>query len=136
MSHPQAELLTWAGGEHPFFLRIGELKALQKRCGDVGPLVIYSRLISTLEWKVDDILETIRLGLIGGSNGEMTNAEAGELIKQHIIDQRASMIEHAPVAAKIIHYTLIEPGNGGDEGSDEEKPGTPSMMPGMTAPPT
>lgn len=129
--HPEAELLQWAGGEHPFFLRVGELRTLQKRCGDVGPLVIYGRLASSLHFTVDDVIEPIRLGLIGGSNGDMSNMEAGELIKQFVTDRRGGYIENAPLAAKIIHYSIID---GGNEHDPVGKP-QPDLMPGMTQPP-
>ncbi len=54
----------WEGGEHSFALRMRDLRALQEKC-DAGPEHIMNR-IRTGEWEVDDVYETIRLGLIGG----------------------------------------------------------------------
>lgn len=69
--------LNWEGGEHIFALRIGELRALQDKC-DAGPEEVFNRL-RLGSWRVNDILEVIRLGLIGGG---MSRAEAGPLVAQ------------------------------------------------------
>ncbi|MBU0642405.1 MAG: gene transfer agent family protein [Alphaproteobacteria bacterium] len=67
--------INWIGGEHEFALRLGELRALQDKC-DAGPEEVFNRLrLGT--WRVDDILETIRLGLIGGG---LEKAEARKVI--------------------------------------------------------
>ena len=60
----QARTLVWAGGEHSFCFRIGELRALEQR-RDCGIGILIKRMLS-VEWYVDDILEVLRLGLIGG----------------------------------------------------------------------
>ncbi|MEO8531014.1 MAG: gene transfer agent family protein, partial [Deltaproteobacteria bacterium] len=56
--------LIWVGGEHEFALNIGELRALQSAC-DAGPEQILMRMVRQ-EWRIDDVCETIRLGLLGG----------------------------------------------------------------------
>lgn len=63
--------LKWGDGRgkgkdqaHIFRLDIGKLEELQDIC-NAGPQRIFARL-STGEWRVQDIRETIRLGLIGG----------------------------------------------------------------------
>lgn len=71
--------LIWQGGEHPFYLGISELRALQEKC-DAGPAFIKMRLEKEL-WFVDDIVQPIRLGLIGGG---MDNAQAASLVKKHV----------------------------------------------------
>lgn len=55
---------TWGDGEHTFRLRIGELRALEDK-RNAGSFEIYRRLADGT-WRVDDIVETLRLGLIGG----------------------------------------------------------------------
>jgi len=55
---------AWGDGEHRFRLRIGELRELEAK-RDAGAFEIYSRLASG-SWRVDDIVEVLRLGLIGG----------------------------------------------------------------------
>lgn len=68
--------LTWAGGRHPFALNLGEIRRLQESC-QAGPEEVFNRLRAG-NWKLDDVIEPLRLGLIG--SGAMTEAEAGPLI--------------------------------------------------------
>lgn len=56
--------LDWADGTYSFRLGWGELGKLQEAC-DAGPLVILERLNSGA-WRVEDISNVLRLGLIGG----------------------------------------------------------------------
>lgn len=69
--------LVWAGGEHDFTLRIGELRALQTAT-DCGPGYLFSKLQDG-RWRVDDLLHTIRCGLIGGG---MESEAAGKLVNE------------------------------------------------------
>jgi len=78
--------ITWAGGEHDFLLTIPLLRALQERC-DAGPEWILNRL-RTGQWRVDDILATIRLGLEGGG---MPKDKATALVKHHVEDQAITL---------------------------------------------
>ncbi|MGP4670645.1 gene transfer agent family protein [Agrobacterium salinitolerans] len=55
----------WADGTHSFRLAWGQLAELQEKC-DAGPYVVLQRLHSG-EWRIEDISNIIRLGLIGGS---------------------------------------------------------------------
>lgn len=75
-------LLTWAGGEHDFALPIEQLRALQQK-SDAGPAWILSRL-SSQQWLVDDVVETIRLGLEGGG---MQKPDARRLVKNYVEDR-------------------------------------------------
>lgn len=56
--------LAWGDGEYRFRLGIGELRELQTTC-DAGPFQVYQRLAAGT-WRIDDVREPIRLGLIGG----------------------------------------------------------------------
>jgi hypothetical protein len=71
--------LTCWDGEHTFRLRIGELRILQEKC-DAGPGFILQRLRDG-SWKVDDIRETLRLGLIGAG---IEQQKALELVLEHV----------------------------------------------------
>lgn len=71
--------ITWAGGEHAFDLKLEHLRALQEIC-DAGPEWVLSRL-STKQWRVDDVVATIRLGLEGGG---MQKEQARRLVAQHV----------------------------------------------------
>lgn len=55
---------AWGDGEHKFRLRIGELRELEAK-REAGAFEIYSRLANGT-WRIDDIVEVLRLGLIGG----------------------------------------------------------------------
>ena len=66
-----AENIVWAGGEHRFRLGIGELRAIEQ-ASDAGVAVVFMRLIGQ-QWKIDDVLGPIRLGLMGAG---MTESEA------------------------------------------------------------
>ena len=72
----RTERITWVGGEHVFDLRIGELRRLQEVC-DAGPEEVLNRLRRGT-WRVDDLIEPLRLGLIGA--GEMDSAAAGGFV--------------------------------------------------------
>lgn len=56
--------IHWGDGEHMFRLPYRQLQELQDKTG-VGPEELANR-IAKGTWKVDEIRETIRLGLIGG----------------------------------------------------------------------
>lgn len=80
-------LLNWVGGEHEFALKIGELRKLQDSC-EAGPEQVLNRMAAG-EARVNDMIEPIRLGLIG--SGAMKAAEAGPfvtaLLEQHPLMQ-------------------------------------------------
>lgn len=74
--------ITWAGGEHAFDLKIEHLRALQDRC-DAGPEWILARL-SNKQWHVNDVVDTIRLGLEGGG---MEKSDARKLVQRYVEDR-------------------------------------------------
>lgn len=92
--------LVWSGGEHPFLLGIGELRALQAKC-DAGPMWIMTRLLSG-QWMVDDVVETIRLGLIGGG---MDQKEARKLVGLHVGD--GAYQRNVATAAAILQVSIM-----------------------------
>ena len=67
--------INWVQGEHVFALNLGELRALQESC-DAGPELVLARLTSGA-WRVDDVVEVLRLGLIGAG---MPASQAGPLV--------------------------------------------------------
>lgn len=74
--HGEVSIL-WGDGEYKFRLAWGQLRQLQEAC-DAGPPRIAARLRPYHpesnphgdNWRVDDIRETIRLGLIGGGKSQ------------------------------------------------------------------
>lgn len=61
-----ARHLVWAGGEHAFALHLSELRGLQDATS-AGPEELLQR-IRTGRWRADDLIETVRFGLIGGGS--------------------------------------------------------------------
>jgi len=93
--------LNWVGGEHEFALKIGQLRALQKAC-DAGPEEVLTRIWSG-SWRVDDLLEVIRLGLIGG--GEIDAKDAGTMVSA--LFEKHPVLMFKPVAQAILMDALI-----------------------------
>lgn len=69
----------WADGTHSFRLAWGQLAELQEKC-DAGPYVVLQRLHSGA-WRIEDISNIIRLGLIGGG---MEPAPALNLARRYV----------------------------------------------------
>jgi len=109
--------IRWPGGEHRFELRLGELRALQKSC-DAGPEEVFNRLRSG-RWRVDDVIEPLRLGLIGA--GEVSQQDAGPLVTK-LIDQHPLVAFKLP-ALEVMSRALL--------GEEDDPVGEPE---GATAP--
>lgn len=90
MSRDASLTLEWGDGEHVFRLRHGELIELQEKT-DAGPMWILTRMMTPTPenrgWRVEDIREVIRLGLIGGG---MEPGKALRLIRSYV-DPRPPM---------------------------------------------
>ena len=105
--------ISWPGGEHSFLLRVGQLRALQTKC-DAGPAYILGRLASG-QWLVDDVIQTIRLGLEGGG---MDRASAWKVVEQHVENEPPA--KFIPTARAILMLSIY-----GDE-ADDDPVGEPS----------
>jgi hypothetical protein len=102
-------VLPWADGEYTFRLGLGEFRELQEKC-KAGPPAIHRRLL-TGEWFIDDIRETVRLGLIGGG---LEPARALSKVQRYVDGRPPN--ENIFTALSVLHVAL----NGVD---DEETPG-------------
>lgn len=91
----QPEVILWAGGEHPFLLRIGELRAIDDRCRD-GAFAAWGRLIAR-QPRFDDVYEVVRLGLIGGG---MPAEEARALVAK--VEDQHGLGEMLPTATLVL----------------------------------
>lgn len=89
--------IAWVGGEHAFCLaKVALILELEAKC-DAGLAVVLTRLGSGT-WKLHDVRETIRLGLIGGG---MDPAPAIELVRRHV--------DEGPLASSVLlAYSIIE----------------------------
>ena len=79
MSRDAKVTLDWADATHVFRLAWGHLAELQEKC-DAGPYVVLQRLYSGA-WKVEDISNVIRLGLVGGG---MEPVQALKLVRSYV----------------------------------------------------
>ncbi len=71
--------LTWGDGEYTFALPLGQIRELEEK-RQVGASDILARILNG-GWRVDDVRETIRLGLIGGGQKP---AEATTLVARYV----------------------------------------------------
>jgi hypothetical protein len=95
--------LKWVGGEHDFALDIGALRALQTAC-DAGPEQILRRITAGL-WKVDDLYETLRLGLITGES--MSQADAAKMVNR--LFTQHPLMAFRLTAARVLTAALVGP---------------------------
>lgn len=111
MSRDGSITLPFGDGDKTFRLAWGELIKLQEAC-DAGPFVIYRRLMVG-QWKMEDIANTIRLGLIGGG---MEPGKALAFVRDYV--EARPPLESVPLAQGILGVAL--------QGAPDEQPGTPS----------
>ena len=100
--------LDWADGTYAFRLGWGELAELQEKC-DAGPYVILDRL-QTRQWRIEDISNTIRLGLIGGG---VEPVKALKLVRKYV--EARPPVENLIYAVGILSAGLM--------GAPDEPPG-------------
>lgn len=94
--------LMWGDGDHVFRLPLRQLRELQDKT-DCGPETLYRRIVDG-SWRVQDLRETIRLGLIGGGMDEVV---AAKLVKLYFDD--SPMLKHKPTAQAILLVALVGP---------------------------
>ena len=101
MSATGTKTIAWIGGEDDFCIaKVGLLLELEEKCG-AGIAAIMRRLEDGT-WKLNDLRETIRLGLIGGGK---TPAEAMVAVKRHV-DERP-LAEGVLLAYEIIAAAMV-----------------------------
>ncbi|KAB2781265.1 gene transfer agent family protein [Brucella anthropi] len=110
MSRDASITLDFADGTYKFRLAWGQLAELQENC-DAGPYVILERL-QNRSWRLNDIRENIRLGLIGGGMDPMS---ALKLVKRYVEDR--PLLENVKLAQAVLTVALI--------GAPEEEVGEP-----------
>lgn len=101
----------WADDNYSFALKIEQLIELQEKC-DAGPAFVLARLQQKL-WRVEDVRETIRLGLIGAG---MEPRKATKLVRTWV-DERP-LAENVIVAEAIVAAALY----GAPEGKRDAPP--------------
>lgn len=110
--------LDFGDATHRFRLGFGELEELQEKTG-LGPFVLFQRLLGG-EWRLADVRETLRIGLIGGG---MKPLDALSLVRRYV-DDRQDWIAHAGRAQAIVFAAIA--------GAPEEAPGKSAAPEAMT----
>lgn len=112
--------LAFADGEYDFRLGLAQINEIETKCGPLGE--VFARLLrgryiigggeetgapNEAAWKVSDLVEVIRQGLIGGGkariDGEevaITSHRVNELIRNYVLDRPLS--ESWTLAAAIL----------------------------------
>jgi hypothetical protein len=122
-------IIDWADGKHKFNVAIFEQAfELEEKCS-AGLLEIFER-VSARKWRVTDLFETIRIGLIGGG---ATPAKALSLCRRYV--EGRPWAESVPVAQAILVAALVgvpDDNNLGKQTADQTA--TEPDRPGMSDP--
>lgn len=95
--------IIWRNGEDDFCLaKVGDILALEEKCG-VGIMAVMRRL-ETDAWGLNDVRETIRLGLIGGG---MSPDKAMAAVKLHVDLNPNGLAPSVIIAHEILKAVLI-----------------------------
>ena len=110
---PNGEVeLEWADGTHKFNIaKISQIFELEEKCG-CGISEVFNRIRDS-RWKLNDIRETIRLGLIGAGTEPM---KALVLVQRYVDDR--PLVESVQFALVILMAALV--GVPGDEVGKKE----------------
>lgn len=92
--------IDWPDETHKYWLRWGELRALQDKTGR-GPWEIFERF-ATRKFHVDEVREVVRLGLEGGGCAPGT---ALQLVKRYV--EERPIAESLPMAQAILAAAIM-----------------------------
>jgi len=102
MSATSTITIVWINGEDQFCLgKVGLVFDLEEKCG-AGIATIFWRIRND-HWKLNDIRETIRLGLIGGG---MTPIDAMKVVNRHIDEPAHGLLPLVLVANAILSAVM------------------------------
>jgi hypothetical protein len=94
--------LSFADGDYSFRLSWGNLIELQEQL-EAGPYAVLNRLNSDT-WRVQDISQVIRLGLIGGDK-DLHPVKARKLVERYV--EERPPLENLPLARVILMTALF-----------------------------
>lgn len=89
----------WAGDTYTFKLPLEQLEEHDEACA-AGPLTVLERLVAG-SWRITDVRDTIRLGLIGGG---LKPSEAAKLVRRHV--EAFPWLDAVPLAVAILAATI------------------------------
>ncbi len=103
MSAPGTVAIVWANGENEFCLaKIGLMTALEEKTG-VPIAQVFARLLEG-RWGIQDVRETIRLGLMGGG---MPPNEALQAVKTHVDENPNGLTPSVLVAVEVLKAVMV-----------------------------
>lgn len=119
--------LVWGDGEHSFRLPFAQLVELQEKT-DAGPLELFQR-IGSGRWRVQDLRETLRLGLIGGG---MEPAAAVLMVRRYV--EQRPLAESVAPALEILTAAIAVPEDGAPGKAEATETGASPPPPSTDAP--
>lgn len=96
--------VTWGDGDYTFRLTVTGLIELEEKCS--APFATVWHRVNVGEFGVNDVRETIRLGLIGGGMGP---ADAMRLVRRYLDDRLniVGMAEHINLVRLILSGVMF-----------------------------
>lgn len=126
--------MFWVEADHTFRLGIKQLRQLQEKCGERGPKAILDALLSGT-WLVDDVIQPIRLGLIGAG---MNMEQAAKLVETNVEDRPLgeSVMFAAAILSAAIAGAPVKDGKPVDpvEAPPDAEAGKPQTTAGSASP--
>ena len=143
--------LEFADGQYQFALGLAQINELQNKCGD-GIGAIYARVLqgrvpenigvghpAYAAFRIADLVETVRQGLIGGGKGMVDGAEvevgtmrANQLVSSYALQMPLARLWDLAAAVLYALFEGYEPARetaGGGEPSGDKKKETGSITP-------
>lgn len=137
--------LKFADGEYRFALGLSQIHELQTKCG-IGIGGLYARVLQGrvpdqpevghplyAAYHVDDLIETVRQGLIGGGEGrvnrepvKVTPQRANELVDRYVLGDDVPLSDLWALAAAILYAKIEGYGPAVDEAEDKKKADQPT----------
>lgn len=122
MSANGMRTIIWAGGQDQFCLaKVGLILDLEAKC-EAGIATVMTRLGSGT-WRLNDVREPIRLGLIGGG---MAPDKAMQAVRNHVDDNpltSSCLLAYAIIEAVMVGVPGDPVGKKPDEDQDQGKAG-------------
>lgn len=150
MSGTGESSVDFAGEERKFCIRLGEIRRIESKCGDIGIGEVLRRLArcvtavaehgglaalaSGVEIHADDVREPIYQGLIGGG---MSTGEATKLLKLEVDDRGVrGLLDNAAVSLAVLWASQETPPGEQPAGESPATPESPSTSETSTEPAT
>jgi hypothetical protein len=103
MSATSTRAIIWANGEDQFCLaKVGLILDLEEKCK--APFAVIMARLESGAWGLNDVRETIRLGLIGGG---MNPEKAMAAVKNHVDENPKGLAHSVLVAYEVVRAVMF-----------------------------